>query len=439
MKGVSASRALLSFYGKQTASSDHRFIQTIFRTLKQHPQIRTLTYYSNTPRLNTLQAANKFFSTMDDSNTAGDSFDQQRDRKSTHKDGKTASLSRDNTSNSSSTANPSLKSNDRNHTATTHQYIEDKASESNQAHHYHTNLSVSKTKDRYDPSDQEQNRNTIIASVERPLPSTNPPQVTSPTPVKQSSNNNSTPVYNSYGPSTFPVIISRLQELQSPRSQPTEQDSPITQVTKSRHRGFLSQLLCCFRPASSNICHYSISIYNNTDVSQHHNTLNQKYSGKYLLPARKPSDNRICLVIDLDETLVHSSFKPIENADFIVPVEIDGTLHKVYVLKRPHVDEFLKKMGQIYECVLFTASLSKYADPVADLLDTENIFKARLFRESCAFYRGNYVKDLSRLGRDLNRVIIVDNSPASYIFHPDNAVSMGFEYYLPSLISLSPY
>lgn len=32
-------------------------------------------------------------------------------------------------------------------------------------------------------------------------------------------------------------------------------------------------------------------------------------------------------------------------------------------------------------------------------------------------------QDLSRLGRDLSKVVIVDNSPASYIFHPDNAVS----------------
>jgi len=62
-------------------------------------------------------------------------------------------------------------------------------------------------------------------------------------------------------------------------------------------------------------------------------------------------------------------FQPIPNADFIVPVEIDGTVHQVYVLKRPHVDEFLQKMGELYECVLFTASLAKYADPVADLLD----------------------------------------------------------------------
>ena len=106
-----------------------------------------------------------------------------------------------------------------------------------------------------------------------------------------------------------------------------------------------------------------------------------------------------------------------------MPVEIDGIVHQVYVLKRPYVDEFLKKMGKLFECVLFTASLAKYADPVADLLDTSKVFKARLFREACVYYRGNYVKDLSRLGRDLNQVIIIDNSPASYIFHPDNAVA----------------
>jgi len=144
---------------------------------------------------------------------------------------------------------------------------------------------------------------------------------------------------------------------------------------------------------------------------------------KPLLPDLRPEDiHKKCLVIDLDETLVHSSFKPINNADFIVPVEIDGTIHQVYVLKRPFVDEFLMKVGELYECVLFTASLAKYADPVTDLLDKWEVFSSRLFRESCVFHRGNYVKDLGRLGRELGTVIIVDNSPASYIFHPENAV-----------------
>ena len=34
----------------------------------------------------------------------------------------------------------------------------------------------------------------------------------------------------------------------------------------------------------------------------------------------------------------------------------------------------------------------QYADPVADLLDKWGTFRARLFRESCVFHRGNYVK-----------------------------------------------
>ncbi|KAI3482077.1 hypothetical protein L1887_55207 [Cichorium endivia] len=97
---------------------------------------------------------------------------------------------------------------------------------------------------------------------------------------------------------------------------------------------------------------------------------------------------RKCLVLDLDETLVHSSFKMIQNADFIVPVEIDGTVHNVYVIKRPGVDEFMRQMGEIYEVVVFTASLSKYADPVLDMLDIHHAVRHRLFRESCYNHKG---------------------------------------------------
>ncbi|KAM8864820.1 carboxy-terminal domain RNA polymerase II polypeptide A small phosphatase 2 [Spinachia spinachia] len=148
-----------------------------------------------------------------------------------------------------------------------------------------------------------------------------------------------------------------------------------------------------------------------------------KHPEPSLLPEIEAQDQgKLCVVIDLDETLVHSSFKPISNADFIVPVEIEGTTHQVYVLKRPYVDEFLQRMGELFECVLFTASLAKYADPVTDLLDQCGVFRTRLFRESCVFHQGCYVKDLSRLGRDLQKTLILDNSPASYIFHPNNAV-----------------
>uniref|UniRef100_A0A060T7F6 ARAD1C27940p n=1 Tax=Blastobotrys adeninivorans TaxID=409370 RepID=A0A060T7F6_BLAAD len=145
--------------------------------------------------------------------------------------------------------------------------------------------------------------------------------------------------------------------------------------------------------------------------------------GQWLL---NPIDNslkgRKCLVLDLDETLVHSSFKYIHQADFVIPVEIEAQIHNVYVIKRPGVDQFLKRMGELFEVVVFTASVAKYGNPLLDQLDNSSSVHHRLFRDACYNYQGNYIKNLSQLGRPLHDVIIIDNSPASYIFHPQHAV-----------------
>ncbi|KAL1606557.1 hypothetical protein SLS60_003962 [Paraconiothyrium brasiliense] len=144
---------------------------------------------------------------------------------------------------------------------------------------------------------------------------------------------------------------------------------------------------------------------------------------KYLLgPIRPEFKGKKCLVLDLDETLVHSSFKILAQADFTIPVEIEGQYHNVYVIKRPGVDQFMKRVGELYEVVVFTASVSKYGDPLLDILDIHGVVHHRLFRESCYNHQGNYVKDLSQIGRDLKDTIIIDNSPTSYIFHPQHAV-----------------
>ncbi len=86
------------------------------------------------------------------------------------------------------------------------------------------------------------------------------------------------------------------------------------------------------------------------------------------------------------------------------------------------VDQFLQRLSKHYELVIYTASLSKYADPLLDRLDTHKVLGKRLFRENCVFYEGHYVKDLYLLNRDLKQTIIVDNSPMSYKFHPSHAI-----------------
>lgn len=72
--------------------------------------------------------------------------------------------------------------------------------------------------------------------------------------------------------------------------------------------------------------------------------------------------------------------------------------------------------------VIYTASLSIYAEPLLDEIDPCNYASYRLFREHCTFHNNAFVKDLSQLGRDLKDVIIVDNSPTSYSFQPENAI-----------------
>lgn len=83
-------------------------------------------------------------------------------------------------------------------------------------------------------------------------------------------------------------------------------------------------------------------------------------------------------------------------------------------------------MSLHYEVVIFTASLSKYAEPLLRKMDPLGKWCSYiLFREHCTYLNSEeaYVKDLSIIGRDLKNVIIVDNSPTSYSFHPQNALA----------------
>lgn len=142
-----------------------------------------------------------------------------------------------------------------------------------------------------------------------------------------------------------------------------------------------------------------------------------------LPPAMPQHTNRNLMVLDLDETLVHSSFRPVSSCDLTFPVVVEGQTYHVYVKYRPHVHAFLQECARLFETIIFTASLSVYADGLMDNLDPgKQMCPYRLFREHCSFTNGAYVKDLSLLGRDLHRTVIADNSPVAYLFQPRNAI-----------------
>ena len=100
----------------------------------------------------------------------------------------------------------------------------------------------------------------------------------------------------------------------------------------------------------------------------------------------------------------------------MLPIDIEGRVHNIFINVRPGCCEFINEVAKYYEVVIFTASLSKYAIPLMDILDQQKVAPQRLFREHCSYFNGMYVKDMQRVGRPLEDTLIIDTSPNSYQF-----------------------
>ena len=112
------------------------------------------------------------------------------------------------------------------------------------------------------------------------------------------------------------------------------------------------------------------------------------------------------LVVDLDETLVHY-------------VEDD---EKAYVQVRPFAEHFLKELAKLFEIVIFTAADEEYADIVLKELDKSGAISHRLYRKHTTQANGVFFKDLSKLGRDIKKVAIIDNSKENFVLQPENGL-----------------
>ncbi|XP_024436958.1 uncharacterized protein LOC7471836 isoform X1 [Populus trichocarpa] len=157
-------------------------------------------------------------------------------------------------------------------------------------------------------------------------------------------------------------------------------------------------------------------------------------------PCRRKS---ITLVLDLDETLVHSTLEHCDDADFTFTVFFNMKEHTVYVKQRPHVHTFLERVAEMFEVVIFTASQSIYAAQLLDMLDPDRkLISRRIYRESCIFSDGSYTKDLTVLGVDLAKVAIIDNSPQVFRLQVNNGIPIKSWFSDSSdcaLISLLPF
>ncbi|OLL24969.1 Mitochondrial import inner membrane translocase subunit tim50 [Neolecta irregularis DAH-3] len=124
-------------------------------------------------------------------------------------------------------------------------------------------------------------------------------------------------------------------------------------------------------------------------------------------PLPEPYQRPYTLVLELDDTLIHSEW---------------SREYGWRTAKRPGLDYFLNYLAQAYEIVIFTRQYSTTAAPIVTKLDPyRSCVSASLFREHSRFEDGNVIKDLSHLNRDLSKVILVDVNPVSWSLQPENA------------------
>jgi len=153
------------------------------------------------------------------------------------------------------------------------------------------------------------------------------------------------------------------------------------------------------------------------------------------------------LVLDLDETLIFTSFQPSINTDLCFEIDLNkedknnsklnhsrlnslrkitNPLTKVYLSKRPYLEQFLLELYPFYEICIYSASSEIYASSIIDIIDTKKVIKKRFFRNDCIYLNNSetfsYIKDLEKLEKNYNDIVIIDDNVSSFILQKENGI-----------------
>jgi kinesin family protein 11 len=150
-----------------------------------------------------------------------------------------------------------------------------------------------------------------------------------------------------------------------------------------------------------------------------------------------PCKKKYTLVLDLDETLIHlRQKKDIINIKNDINIKINNTSdyfydnydknNNKYLLQfRVGLFSFLTILKPFYEIISFTSATREYADVIINEIEkNRKFFDHKFYREHTIIYKDTFVKDISRIGRDIKKIIIVDNNERNFILNKENGIKI---------------
>ena len=116
------------------------------------------------------------------------------------------------------------------------------------------------------------------------------------------------------------------------------------------------------------------------------------------------------LVLDLEETLLHFNINMTNSYQGVVDI-------------RPGAIKFLDSISDFYELIVFNEGEQRYTDILIDSLEENKIyFEQRLYREHISIDNNDVVKDLVKIGRELDKILIIDNMPQNFKLQKNNGI-----------------
>ena len=144
------------------------------------------------------------------------------------------------------------------------------------------------------------------------------------------------------------------------------------------------------------------------------------------IKTKRPTNKRYTLILDLDETLIHvKSLNIKNNSNYNSYLYNYNNFNQKIIHLRPGLFSFLNSVKPFYEIITFSCASKIYADHILKKIETnQKYFDHNLYRQHTTIYGQKCVKDISKIGRNIKEMIIVDNLEENFALNPDNGIKI---------------